>query len=361
LTGSLVVLSFLFLSCLPKTEPPNAVPVLPATSAPLYTRAPGTSPDPVVAALAADLPWDETLSGAAGALALSHSKHPLLEGHEVQWAAYRAGWPHPLLSFGIEQVDEGELPTRLLTGLKLSKTSHIGLARARNGRIDTWVLLVGEVLVDLAPFARHHAVGDALSIKWPADVVWTHIRVRAASPSGQVLLGPTFRMEEPGEWVVEVQQVVGDRTVDLARAPIYVGVLEPSDAPLELDRSLTTGGAKEIQRLATDGLDALRHLVEAPSLTPEPMLETSARKALSEWINGEGISDPVARMAGLGYGDSPVAELRCHAVSINACLDDLYWSVDSRIHLLDPSYDNVGVAGGTREGNVMLVVDLGHE
>jgi hypothetical protein len=113
--------------------------------------------------------------------------------------------------------------------------------------------------------------------------------------------------------------------------------------------------------LATDGLDALRHLVEAPSLTPEPMLETSARKALSEWMSGEGISDPMARMAGLGYADSPVAELRCHAVSINACLDDLYWSVDSRIHLLDPNFDNVGVAGGIREGNVMIVVDLGYE
>jgi hypothetical protein len=138
-------------------------------------------------------------------------------------------------------------------------------------------------------------------------------------------------------------------------------VTEPQDAPLELARPLTTGGEKEIKRLATDGVDALRHLVEAPSLAPEPMLETSARKALSEWMSGDGISDPVARMAGLGYGDSPVAELRCHAVSINACLDDLYWSVDSRIHLLDPSFENVGVAGGMREGNVMLVVDLGHE
>ena len=356
-----IVLSFLLLACLPKPDPPRAVPILPATSAPLYTRAPGTSPDLAVAGLAADLPWDETLSGAAGALALAHSKNPRLEGHEVQWAAYRSGWPHPLLSFGIEQVAEGEMPSHLLKGLKLSKTSHIGLARARNGSIDTWVLLVGEVLLDLAPFARQHAVGDELLIRWPAEVVWTHIRVRAASPSGQVLLGPTIRMEEPGEWVVEVQQVVGDRAVDLARAPIYVGVTEPRDAPLELARPLTTGGAKEIQRLATDGLDALRHLVEAPSLSPEPMLETSARKALSEWMSGEGISDPVARMAGLGYGDSPVAELWCHAVSINACLDDLYWSVDSRIHLLDPNFDNVGVAGGTREGNVMLIVDLGHE
>ncbi len=355
------MLSFLLLACLPKPDPPKVVPVLPATSAPLYTRAPGASPDPVVAGLAADLPWDETLSGAAASLALAHSQHPLLEGHEVQWAAYRAGWPHPILSFGIEQVAQGETPTRLLTGLKLTKTGQIGLARARHGNIDTWILLVGEVLLDLAPFARQHEVGDTLSIQWPADVVWTHVRVRAASPSGQVLLGPTVSMEEPGEWVVEVQQVVGDRAVDLARAPIYVGVIEPQDAPLELARPLATGGAKEIQRLATDGLDSLRHLVEAPSLAPEPMLETSARKALSEWMGGEGISDPVARMAGLGYGDSPVAELRCHAVSINACLDDLYWSVDSRIHLLDPSFENVGVAGGTREGNVMLVVDLGHE
>ncbi len=355
------MLSFLLLACLPKTDPPQAVPVLPATSAPLYTRAPGASPDPAVAALAADLPWDETLSGAAGALALAHARHPLLEGHEVQWAAYRAGWPHPLLSFGIEQVAEGETPTRLLTGLKLSKTGHLGLARARNGGIDTWVLLVGEVLLDLSPFARQHEVGDSLQIQWPADVAWSHVRVRAAAPSGQVLLGPTLSLSEPGEWVVEVQQVVGDRAVDLARAPIYVGVTEPADAPIELSRPLSTGDAKEIKRLATDGLDALRHLVEAPSLDPEPMLETSARKALSEWMSGEGISDPVARMAGLGYGDSPVAELRCHAVSINACLDDLYWSVDHRIHLLDPSFENVGVAGGTREGNVMLVVDLGHE
>ena len=136
------MLSFLLLACLPKPDPPRAVPVLPATSAPLYTRAPGTSPDLAVAGLAADLPWDETLSGAAGALALAHSKNPRLEGHEVQWAAYRAGWPHPLLSFGIEQVAEGEIAYIVWTAGDLAPLGT-----------DTFVIRDGKIVVQT--FAAH--------------------------------------------------------------------------------------------------------------------------------------------------------------------------------------------------------------
>jgi len=355
------VLFPLLLACVPKAASPDAVPVLPATTAPLYTRAPGTPPDAVVASVAEGLPWDETLSGAAAALALGHSRKPMLEGHEVQWAAYRSGWPHLLVSFGIELVGIDETPSRLLSGLRVPERGAVGLARARGQKGDTWVLLVGEVLLDLPAFARSHEINGQLELNPGSDDRWEQVQVRAATPSGEIRVGNLLTLDEPGEWVVEVRGLRGERSVDLVRAPLYVGIEEPQDAPIVISRPASLDNPDALHALAVDGMDELRDLVNAPTLVIEPMLETSARKALSEWQSGEPISNPVARMAGLGYADSPVAELRCHAVSVNACLDDLYWAVDTRTDLLSADFTNAGVAVGFREGNVMLVVDLGRE
>jgi len=357
-----LLLPVFLVACLPKNVPVSgeATPILPSTSAPLYTRAPGTPPDPFVAELIGDTPWDETLSGAAAGLALGNSKVGWLDGHDVQWAAYRAGWPHPILSYAMQRTERGGRPDDLVANLSIPPGATLGMVRARTNSTDTWVMIVGKPLIDVAPFPREHVSGGALKLEVTDGRDWKDFEVLASAPSGRLHVGNPVDFDEEGEWVVEVQGLRGQGRTSLLRAPLYVDVPAPLDAPID-ERRPITHDAQEILELALDGIDELRDLVGTRKLTPEPMLEASARKALAEWMDGIAISDPQARMASLGYPNQAVAEIRCHAVSINACLDDLYWSVDTRPQLLDPQFSNVGVAAGLLRGNVVLVVDLASE
>ncbi len=355
-------LPVLLVACLPKngSAPGETAPILPATTAPLYTSAPATPPDPFVAELIGDIPWDETLSGAAAALALGNSNTGWLDGHEVQWAAYRAGWPHPILSYAMQRTERGETPSDLVSSLAIPPGATLGLARARASSTDTWVLIVGKPLIDVAPFAREYQPGDSLKLTITDGGGWADFEFLASSPSGQLHIGNPIQFEENGEWVVEIQGLRGEGRSDLLRAPIYVGVPVPVTPPIEERRPITHDEA-EILELALDGIKEIRDIVGVSRVHPEPMLQASARKALAEWMSGQAISDPQARMASLGYPNAAVAEVRCHAVSVNACLDDLYWSVDTRPQFLDNQYSNVGVAAGLLRGNVVLVVDLASE
>ena len=79
-------------ACAPKPPPPaeptDDTPILPAPDAAMYAHGPSVPKDPMVALAAHGLAWDEALSGAAGAIAVSGDQ-PTMPA--VRWAAIRAG------------------------------------------------------------------------------------------------------------------------------------------------------------------------------------------------------------------------------------------------------------------------------
>ena len=104
----------------PNAEPvgvsPNDSPILPALQGKRYSHSSGQSRDPLVAQVLHEsgLDWDESLSGAAGGIALGrHAAH--LDG--AQWSAVVAGYPYQW-SIDSGRGAPGAWPEGLLDTLK---------------------------------------------------------------------------------------------------------------------------------------------------------------------------------------------------------------------------------------------------
>ena len=344
----------LALACVGKPAVDLSPPVLPALEAPLYVAAPYTPADPLVAAVLGEgAIADESLSGAAAAVALAHSEGGAVDGSTVTWAAFRSGWPHAVGAWELVQVPEGERPgadfEQLVASWRAAGGS-LGLARARGHGGDTWVALRSRPWVRLGAFSRERDAGASFS--WPVldDGGYGPLRQLALGPDLALREGEGLTLDAPGEWVVELRGRRGEDEVLLARVPLYVGEPTPEDGPFLEPVDDDSPAA------IAEALDVLRGLEDAPALRDNVALDAAAREGLRSLLDS-GAPDPSSldRLDRLGYPEA--AELTCSGGTVTECLEDLWWSIDDRQLLLQPSYRSVGIAAA--RGEVLrIVLDL---
>lgn len=309
---------------------PVGLPVVPAPVAPVYTRAPGIPSDELVRWAVGD--YDETLAGAAAALAFIHDEHDAIDEAAIRWALFRAGWPYGFQKVDLVTVPADTTPDGLVTTARaLPEGTPVGLARVRDDDGDTWVLIVGDVAADLPPFDREAEVGEALDLG---------VTQRALAPGGELVEG-AFVYGEPGEWVVEAS---GDDW--LVSVPVYVGEITPEDGPfIAVD---TLRPSVEQAEVGAEGkVNVLRDLLGADDLDVDPVLSSLARTA----------ADADAFEPSTVYGGSAVA-ISCTGQTVQGCLDRTFWSIDSRALLANPEHTHMGIAARWTTDGLRLWVIL---
>jgi hypothetical protein len=350
------------LGCGPKSPPASLPtgPILPAPEAGLYAVAVGVPADSLVAAVVEEgvLPWDEALSGAAGAVALDRDRRPDLSW--ARWAARRAGYPHPIVSMfeGNETADV--LPAALASAAQsqLQMGDHIGVARARGPSGDRWVVLVGRPQVLLDPLPRVVDTGQPVSVipdRPAAGFILAPDGERRIVP----LPGP-FTPDQVGEWWVALH-APGNPDDVWASFPIYAGVMPSPVAPLGLP-GIDVVGKADARGEALDVLVELRAHYEVATLESDRTLDTLAELPLSQVLEGTWErAKGEARLAGAGYVGGPLAQVWCRASTVAACVDDLATRPGTRQVILDRRMRVVGVAAQTDTSGVTMVVNLASE
>lgn len=336
------------------TVDPQQPPILPAPEAEIYAAAGNGKPrDPLVARAAEGLPWDEALSGAAGAMALAGDRAPDLGS--ARWAAWRAGYPYPLRSLSYALEPEGGYPDALVRelGAALLPGDQIGLARARVQEGDRWIALVARVSRTVSPFARHLEHDEALSLAGSGVT-----RYCLTSPTGRALEGSVPaapRLGEDGEWWLELYGEDGRAVVV---APVTVGMPAAPTPPLDLP-GLTSSSAEEAMRDARAGIAEIRSVFDLPAVDADPTLDVLARAPLEQPAT---IWDAVAaktRAKAAGYADG--GAVTCSATTVALCLDAVMRSGAGREVLLDPDYKLAGGGATVSTGSVRLVLYMATE
>jgi hypothetical protein len=330
-----VSLVWLLAAC-PKATPAAAIdweamPQLPAPTAGTYSRAPAAPADPVVAWVLTDVEpgrWDASLSGAAAGLALSLAGgHGGLTGPEVREAAWRAGWPYPILRAQVWPVRVGEPPPADIAGWIASQPPAVdlGLVRARGTLTDAWVALVSHPRLDLGVLPRQLPLGGALTLP-----VIPGARVTVADPAGalveaELALPFTLTTNHAGEWLVEIRATEGAEAI--AVFPVYVGLVPPELALLVPGEPPVDDAeaARRVDQLLAEVRDAY-------GLEPyqqDPLLDAAVKATAADGAIG------VERMSPwVGVAPADLWRWECHSTTLEGCLDAIVWDVRARPGLL---------------------------
>ncbi len=297
----------LLLAC-PKKGPIEApvtegAPVVPAMVAPLYKVSPASPKDPLIAWAMDGRAYDETLAGAAGSLAFVQSEDGGIDEAAVRWALIRAGWPFGFSQVELATVEQERTPALLLAELEsVPVDMPVGLVRVRTPQGDTWVMVVAEVPIAMAPFAREADIGDPLALAVdPAG--WTRLSQRTLAPSGRIHEGAVV-YGEPGEWLVELSGVdASGQGRLLVQVPVYVGEDTPDDGPF-LSADASRPSEPEARQQALMAVDVLRDLLGTAGLEVDPVLASVAGTEADRRAQGGAAADqPVrVRRPGHGYG-----------------------------------------------------------
>jgi hypothetical protein len=334
-----------------------STPRLTAPEAPVYAVVHGKPPDPLVASQVKGLPWDEALSGAAGALAMEDVAHGIAPTDwTVRWAALRAGYAYPVQLVGTEQVAADALPTTLVARLAELSKGDIGLARVRGTEVDLWIALAGSPVIRLAPFYRSVGVGESIAIAPENGSAHPEVDVEVASPSGlygHKALASGFHqtLTEAGEWWFQMS--VPGRT--LAAFPVYAGIIPPKDVPLQDGLSSTDVGAAADPDTAWRLVVAFRRLFDWPLSDRDPILDAAARRALQ---SAPGSSKPLLP----GAPGACRTSVRCTTTGpegVVGCVRAWYVDASDRAELLQPSCTLAGLALAADASGLHLDVELG--
>lgn len=327
-------------------------PVLPAPQAPIYTVGRTEAADALVQKLVEHgaLRWSESLSGAAGALALSSEPTTLTD---ARWAAVRAGYPYAVHAVIRGDESPGAWPTGLAQ--RLSEVAgagvELGIARARGPGIDRWVVLVSRPALMLNSFPRELALGETLRVTGSAGQ-W-----RLAGPD-HVLREGQLPLELPvdlaGEWWLEVRS--GARA-GAVQVPIFVGVETPV-APL-FDEGPVVAGPDELLRRAWELVDVAREEYGVAPFHRDAGLQALAAQPLERLVAGEWtLAAGVERLRKAGFVGGPAHQLACTAPKPALCVAQWLESAEDRVVLLDRRYKLAGLAGQARGDGVSLLLNL---
>jgi hypothetical protein len=357
-----LTLLMLVLACGPKKPVENDVepvdvatsPVVPALQAPTYQARQTLPKDDLVAQVALGMVWDEALSGAAAALAMSEVTPSLAA---AQHAAHRAGFPYPVRVVSSGSVPAGRHPDALLRTLHkvMGKTDRLGLARIRRGLYDHWVALVSAPVDTLEPFHREQPLNTEIQIRTVGPGTWM-----AVSPSGVVKSGrmpASLGLDEEGEWWVEV-----DGLHDLiAAVPIYVGMPTPPSPIVPLPGESFAGpvaAADEALLLVS----SIREVFSMSSLRDDGTLETLAQYPLELLLSGQWDRETgMGRLQAAGFVGGPVGQVQCQGATVATCVDGMLRSGRERELLLNPAFRIGGAAAQVSTEGVTIVVNMASE
>jgi uncharacterized protein YkwD len=348
-------------ACAPKPTPPadpadeDDTPILPAPDAAMYAHGPSMPKDPMVAAAAHGLAWDEALSGAAGAIAVSGDQPSM---PAVRWAAIRAGYPYPVITAVSGTADRDVAPQGMLDNLAslLRPGDDLGLARARVGASDAWVALIGRTHNRLVPFPREVAVGDAVMLS-PANESREPFQWTLVSPHGELRSGALpadVVLDQMGEWWLEVQAPGGAVVVSV---PLYAGMTTPPQ-PVVLEGA-TVAGPTEATAALLDGVNRVRQAFDLPGLAVDSTLTTLADWPLEQLVGGTWVrEDGEKRLLGAGFVGGPVAQLACSEATVPDCVDGWLRTPRDRARMLDPGFRVCGLAIQVRTDGITAVLNL---
>ncbi len=366
---SLPVLLPLLAACGGSTLPPaklealgEATPRLPAPEAQVYATNLGTPGDPLVASQVGELPWEESLSGAAGALGVEAAGGTPPDPWLVRWTALRAGYPYPVEDFLYEKVDEGSIGERVIQALSDSAVlgSHVGLVRVRAGNGDYWVGLLARPRIALEPVPRELPVGGTVELRSAHGRPAQSVRVKLVSPAGELTrtvlnLGVSFEMDVAGEHWIELSDDLGV----LASFPVAVGApAEP--APPLAGLHLPCASPEELEDASWDLLDELRERYDWDPLRADPILASVARAHLADHLGHDGPESGAFR----GAPGACRASLSCGllpSTGAESCFQQWLVEPEARASLLDPRCVLVGLDSDTAEGRLWLQLELGEE
>ncbi len=320
---------------------PDVLPVLPSPRADQYTRVPGASRDPLVASVSDGLPWDEALSGVAGAVALAELEGETVDACRLRWMAILAGYPYPLLARASVSVPEGEVPATLVAEARKQAGARVdvGLVRARGRDTDRWVLVVGEHTAELPAIPREVARGEVVTLgagDWSVSDPFGQLRPVAGS----------FVADAQGEWMLSARD--GARTI--ATFPVYV-----DEEARALPPFACTAASGDPLAQATGIVRAVRAGYGFTDLTRDPALDSVARARLRALLAGGPVPDARAQLRAAGFIGVPVAAAACSGATVEACLSQIWWSPEGRGALVGDLAD-VGIAVESSGGDVHMVV-----
>ena len=364
-TAGLALIAAVSVGCKKPPEPPPRdpamAPILPAPHGTRYALGEREPADPLVAQLVRQgmLPWVESLSGAATALALDDAQ--LYSLSAARWAAVRAGYPHPVRHIITGTEPPGALPTELIDALRplMNIGDHVGLIRARTAQGDRWVALIARPQVDIDSFSREYALRDRLEVTSSGLASWSVV-----SPSGKTTSGRLpvqVQLDEPGEWLLEFTASSRDRS-QLLSLPIYVATKTPMMPLFPPSTDIPMPGPDAIPEHVQDALAEVRAAFALPALQWDHTLATLAGTPVEQVMSGSWDAERgERRLRGAGFVGGPVAQLTCTAPNVPACIEQMLGRADDRAALLESGLRLVGAAGQTRVSGVTLVINLSSE
>jgi hypothetical protein len=345
----------------PPPPSPDAPPILPSPEGSNYALGERRPADPIVAAVVEQslLPWTESLSGAATTIALDTDHAPTLAA--AQWAAIRAGYPHPIATIISGTEPPGTVPDELIDALtpNIRIGDQLGLVRARTAAGDRWLALVGRPGVAVEPFPREHAVGGQLDVAGSTLARWVLVSPSGQSTSGTLPLSTP--LNESGEWWLELQTPEPTPS-QLLGVPLYVGMDTPKAPLIPIHDVGTTPGPQELQDRALYALLDIRTAFGLYEFQWDDTLASLAVTPVQQVLGGTWDAERgVQRLRGAGFIGGPAAQLACTSTSVEACITDLARHADTRATLLHPGLRLVGVAGEVRTTGVTLVLNFSSE
>lgn len=334
-------------------------PRLPAPQADVYAVHLGEPSDPLVARVVGDLPWEESLSGAAGALGIEAAAGTPPDPWRVRWAALRAGYPYPIEEFTFERTDEGGVGQRVIDNLHvlMRPGDHVGLVRVRAGDGDYWVGLLGRPRILLETVPRSLPPGGKLDLELLGGQT---VELSLVSPSGRIEGGDlwqkrSFPLTETGEYWVSLD----DSNGALAGFPVYVGTT-PQPTPPLADLHLPAVGPASFEDGAWELLDQLRELYGWELMEDDPILGPVARAHLDDRLGDDGPpsggfpGEPGSCRASLSCGLLPGA-------GVESCFQSWLIQPEPRSALLDPRCTVAGTAAARQSDRIWLQLELGQE
>ncbi len=337
-----------------------APPRLPAPEAPVYATHLGRPSDAFVSQVLGELPWEEALSGAAGALGVDAAGGHEPDAWSARWAALRAGYPYPIEAFALESVPEGAIGQRVIDGLvqQARPGDHVGLVRVRGGNGDVWVGLIGSPRIALEPVPRGLPVGAELKLEAAGGA--GALEIALVSPSGGLETSALFpgwgiTLDEEGEYWVEISDGVGVA----ASFPVSAGTVPDSAPPLAAHHHLASE-PEALELSAWELLEAVRVHYGWDPPVGDPILGPVARAHLDDHMGHDGPrSGDFAGEPGSCRGSLSCGLLE--GAGVESCFQQ--WLVDpkARSPLIDPRCSVAGMATGVQDDRLWLQLELGQE
>ena len=327
------------------------IPILPSPIADTYIVGEAKPKDWLVAQQVAELPWDESLSGAAAKMGLDFVDNPTLAS--ARWAATQAGYPYAVEKIIVGRVAASQVPDGLKEAIssQIPRRGHIGLARVRRGSDDVWVALIGTGGTSLPAIKRSYLLNEEIRHEF-RGMGWELL-----SPSGKVYSGQQhldLPLSEKGEWWLEII----NRGSIVSSLPLYVDIVDPPtnffsdftiyhESPQDVDARVL----KEVNHLRNqEGLNSVRADGALRTLGIAPLEDQSKRD----------LALALSSMVSLGYPEELSYQGVCVNKSVGECLDELTWDINARRIFLHPDVNLIGVYSEVRTDQITIVVTLSH-